>query len=68
MLQIGRSLVRGWLSGLRLDVDLRLKITGSGKSFVTNEQTRQSEKYQCRTDTVSSPDNGHIVARNMYRS
>jgi len=25
----------------------------------------QNEKYQCRTDAVSSPDNGHIVARNM---
>jgi len=25
----------------------------------------QSEKYQCRTDTVSSPDDGNIVARNM---
>jgi len=25
----------------------------------------QSEKYQCRIDTVSSPDDGHIVARNM---
>jgi len=25
----------------------------------------QSEKYQCRMDTVSYPDNGHIVARNM---
>jgi len=34
-----------------------------------NQQTRQppiqSEKYQCRIDTVSSPDDGHIVARNM---
>ena len=28
----------------------------------------QSEKYQCRTDTVSSPDDEHIVARNMLRS
>ena len=27
-------------------------------------QTRQSEKYRCRIDTVSSPDDGHIVARN----
>ena len=26
-----------------------------------------SEKYQCRVDTVSSPDDGHIVPRNMYR-
>jgi len=25
----------------------------------------KSEKYQCRIDTVSSPDDGHIVARNM---
>ena len=27
-----------------------------------------SEKYQCRIDTVSSPDDGDIVARSMYRS
>jgi len=26
---------------------------------------RQSEKYQCRVDKVSSPDDGHTVARNM---
>ena len=30
-----------------------------------NQQTReppiQSEKYQCRIDTVSSPDDGHII-------
>jgi len=42
--------VYGWLSGLL-------------------QQTRQSpiksEKYQCRIDTVSSPDDGHTVARNM---
>ena len=25
----------------------------------------QSEKYQCRIDTVSSADDGYIVARNM---
>ena len=24
-----------------------------------------SEKYHCRIDTVSSPDDGHVVARNM---
>jgi len=34
-----------------------------------NRQTRQpptqSEKYQCRIDTVCSPADGHIVARNM---
>jgi hypothetical protein len=29
------------------------------------QSTIQSEKYQCRIDTVSSPDDGHIVARNM---
>jgi len=29
---------------------------------------RQSAKYQCRIDILSSPDDGHIVARNMYRS
>ena len=33
------------------------------------QQTRQplihNEKYQCRIDTVSSPDDGHIVVRNM---
>ena len=25
----------------------------------------QSDKYQCRIDTVISPDDGHMVARNM---
>jgi len=34
----------------------------------TRQPPIQSEKYQCRIDTVSSPDDGHIVARNMYRS
>jgi len=28
----------------------------------------ESHPYQCRIDKVSSPDDGHIVARNMYRS
>jgi len=28
----------------------------------------QSKKYQCRIDTAISPDDGHIVARNLYRS
>ena len=23
--------------------------------------------YRCRTDTVNSPDDGHMAARNMYR-
>ena len=39
-----------------------------GKSH-PNQQNRQppiqSEKYQCRIDTVSSADDGHTVARNM---
>jgi len=34
-----------------------------------NQRSRQpptqNKKYQCRIDTVSSPDDGHIVARNM---
>jgi len=37
--------------------------------FHSNQQTRrppiQSDKYQCRIDKVISPDNGHMVARNM---
>jgi len=37
-----------------------------------NQQTRQppihNEKYQSRIDRVNSPDDGHVVARNMYRS
>jgi len=27
----------------------------------------QGDKYQCRIDIVISPDDGHMVARNMYR-
>ena len=27
----------------------------------------QSDKYQCRIDIVISPDDGHMVARNMQR-
>jgi len=42
----------GWLSGL----------------MQTRQPPIQSENYQCRIDTVRSPDDGHIVARNMYRS
>ena len=40
----------GWLSGLLQQ---------------TRQPPIQSEKYQCRIDTVSSPDDGHKVARNM---
>ena len=40
--------------------------------WLSGLQTRQppihSAKYQCRIDTESSPDDGHIFARNMYRS
>ena len=38
----------------------------SGWLAGTDQPTRQP-KYQCRIDTVSSPDGGHIVARNMQR-
>ena len=31
----------------------------------TRQPPIQSEKYQCHIDTLSSPDYGHIVARNM---
>ena len=31
----------------------------------TRRPTIQSEKHHCRIDTVSSPDDGHIVGRNM---
>jgi len=34
----------------------------------TRQPPIQNEKYQCRSDTVSSLDDGHIVARNMYKS
>jgi len=27
----------------------------------------QSDKYQCGIDTVISPDDGHMIARNTYR-
>jgi len=29
------------------------------------QPSKQSKKYQCRIDTVSYPDDGHVVARNM---
>ena len=53
----------GWLSGVLVGIRLQSH---------PNQQTRQppiqSEKYRCRKDTVSSPDDGHIVARNMQRN
>ena len=46
----------GWLSGLPVGIH-------------SNRQTRQkpvqSDKYQCRIDTIISPDEGHTVARNI---
>jgi len=36
--------------------------------WLSTQPPIQSKKYQCRVDTVSSPDDGHIVARNMCRS
>jgi len=52
------DILYGWLSGLLVGI-------------LSNQQTRQpsihSDKYQCRIDTVNSPDDGHIVARNMQR-
>jgi len=42
---------------------------GTGHQSHPNQQNREpiieNEKYQCRIDTVISPDDGHIVARNM---
>jgi len=49
----------GWLSGLL--VGMRLIPISRPDSYLAI----QSERYQCRIDTVSSPDDGHIVARNM---
>jgi len=40
----------GWLSGLMQQ---------------TRQPPIQSEKYQCRINTMNSPDDGHIVALNM---
>ena len=36
--------------------------------LLTKQLPIQREKYKCRIDTISSPDDRHIVARNMYRS
>ena len=45
-----RHTVYGWLSG---------------RDQPTRQPPMHSEKYQCRMDTISSPDDRHIVARNM---
>jgi len=36
--------------------------------FQTRQPPIQTLKYQCRIDTVSSPDDRHIVARNTWKS
>jgi len=46
----------GWLSGQQ---------TRQPPILLSTEPPIQNEKYQCRIDTVSYPDDGHIVARNM---
>jgi len=53
----------GWLSGLL--VGMRLVSTKSHPNHQTRQPPIKSEKYQCRIDRVISPDDGHIVARNM---
>jgi len=58
---------------LSIFISTSLHVSGNnvlvGMMSHPNEQTRQpttqSEKYKCRIDTVSSPDDWHIVARNM---
>jgi len=43
--------------------------TSGEVSFQPADQTPpiHSDKYQCRIDTVVSPDDGHMDARNLYR-
>ena len=41
-----------------------VRVTG----LLTGQSPVQNEKYWCCIDTVSSSDDGYIVARNMYRS
>jgi len=59
----------GWLSGLLVGWDYRDEtiVSSQPADEPPTHPPIQSEKYQCRIDTVSSPDDGHIVARNMYR-
>jgi len=40
-------------------------LCGRLSGLQTRQPPTQREKYECRIDTVSSPDDGHIVARNM---
>jgi len=46
----------GLLSGLPV---------GMNSNWLTRQQSIQSDKYQCHIETVNSPDDGCIVARNM---
>jgi len=41
----------------------------SGQNYKqTRQPPIQSEKYKCRIVTVSYPDDGYIVAKNMYEN
>ena len=51
----------GWLFGLLVGTESRIPNSRS-------DSYPYSEKYQCRIDTVSSSDDGHIVSRKMQRS
>ena len=53
---------------LRLDLPSGLLPSGFPTKALYRQQPIRSEKYQCRVDGVNSPDDGHIVARNMWRS
>jgi len=50
-----------------LFVTLFCLLAGMNFSQQTEQPPIQNDKYQCRIDTVSSPDDGRIDARNMYR-
>ena len=44
-----------------------MAVLSSGSDQQTRQPSIQSDKYHYRIDTVSSPDDGHVIARNMYR-
>jgi len=48
-----------------MNIDHYIYVHTSHPKQQTRQPPIQSEKYQCRIETVSSPDDGHIVARNM---
>ena len=58
------TLLYGWLSGVHTAVWVAV---WSAHQTATQPPI-QTEKYQCRIDTVISPDDGHTVARNMQKS